>query len=127
MTLLRILILKHASGSIRCVTYGRVPQTNMCAMKGSGKQILDRILDNLSTKICSEEEIPAATKQLQAGLLLHGSTADNYFEFAARLAWGSSFYEAVFGGGLARQGIVTKVGGIFISDVFECMREKPDM
>lgn len=54
------------------------------ARKGSGKQILMKILEEISTSDVSVEE---ATRKLRCGLLLHGSTSLDDFSNAKRLSW----------------------------------------
>jgi hypothetical protein len=58
-------------------------------MKGSGKQVLLRILTELSTRITPEGDLPRATQRLRAGLLLHGSTADDSYERSSQIVWAS--------------------------------------
>ena len=91
-------------------------------MKGSGKQVLLRILYELSTHALPEPSLPDASGRLRAGLLLHGSTAEESFEHAARLKWCSESDED----GVRRQGAGTS-GGVFVSDVYEDMIEMPGL
>lgn len=92
-------------------------------MRGSGKQVLGNILKNLSTKLLNEDELSDATHKLQAGLLVHGSTAFESFEKVSRLIWGSSTDD----GEVWRQGIATRNGNYFISDIFESILATPDL
>lgn len=103
--------------------------------QGSGKQVLNRILAELSTKITPEEGLGEATDRLRAGLLMHGSTADQTFEDVSRLSWVSSHgvvrYRCESDGddelGVVRQGIAVGGGTVFISDLFEAMMESPQL
>ncbi len=76
-------------------------------MKGSGKQILGRILAALSTKTTNDKDLSIATQRLRAGLLAHGSTADENYEMAGRLVWSNSKDDE---GKVWRQGIALHNG-----------------
>ncbi len=91
---------------------------------GSGKQILSKILADLSTTMTPPEALPEATRRLRAGLLLHGSTASESFDHAGRLAWRSGIdgHSRVW-----RQGIATAETTCFLTDLFESMREMPGL
>ena len=91
---------------------------------GSGKQILGRILAELSTKITDDNDMGNATQRLRTGLLVHGSTAEESYEMASRLAWSSSKDKL---GSVWRQGIALSHGNYFISDIFEKMTELPEL
>lgn len=52
--------------------------------KGSGKQILLRILEHIST---NDIDTATGTEQLRSGLLLHGSTSPESFNNASKLGW----------------------------------------
>ncbi len=91
-------------------------------MSGSGKQVLLRILQELSTQQLNDDGLKSATDRLRAGLLLHGSTADETFEDVSRLHWASDRAE----GEVWRQGIAT-TGGVFVADVLETMFEMPQL
>ncbi len=91
-------------------------------MKGSGKQVLLQILYDLSTHAQAEGQLETASRRLRAGLLLHGSTADESYESAARLRWATELDE--FGDLL--QGVATQ-SGVFVSDLLEAMFEMPGL
>ena len=82
---------------------------------GSGKEILNKIISVLSTIKFEEDELDSATRKIRAGLLLHGSTSEENFDLVSRLVWGSSKEN----GEVCRQGLATKNGNYFISDIFE--------
>ena len=92
--------------------------------RGSGKQVMLRILAALSTQAVPEGALAAATKRLRAGLLLHGSTSDDSYANARRLAWVA---DRDAEGAVGRQGIGTATGGVLLSDVFETMIEAPGL
>jgi hypothetical protein len=92
--------------------------------KGSGKQVLNHILNELSTRLTPESKLSEATDRLRAGLLLHGSTSDETYESVGRLAWASSKDDD---GDINRQGIVIANGNVFISDLFESIIEVPEL
>ncbi|WP_041598735.1 hypothetical protein [Hahella chejuensis] len=83
--------------------------------KGSGKQILLKILYELSTKLIDKEELPAATDRIRAGLLLHGSTSETNFDLVSKLHWSSSEKD----GEVVRQGLAALNGNVFVSDILE--------
>lgn len=56
---------------------------------GSGKQILNRIMDELSTRVIENSNLFEATKMLWTGLLYHCSTASETFKLVSLLKWGS--------------------------------------
>jgi hypothetical protein len=89
--------------------------------KGSGKQVLNKILYDLSTKLINNKELSLATQKLRAGLLLHGSTSEENLELVSKLVWSSSHEDDT--GEVWRQGIATKNGNIFVSDLFETIIE----
>ncbi|RZA00493.1 MAG: hypothetical protein EOO68_11230 [Moraxellaceae bacterium] len=93
-------------------------------MNGSGKQILLKILTQLSTQLTAESELENATSKMRAGLLLHGSTSDENYRCVNNLQWSSSYDEdqAVW-----RQGIATVDGQIFIADLVESLMDLPNM
>jgi hypothetical protein len=70
-------------------------------MKGSGKQVLLEIVRGLSTRKLLDDQLADATQQVRAGLLLHGSTAEESFEHMSHLGWVSREDEW----GRKRQGI----------------------
>lgn len=85
-------------------------------MKGSGKQVLLQILSELSTKVTAEHDLAQATRRLRAGLLLHGSTADESFESASRVSWASKRDED---GVLGQQGIAIGEARVLLVDLFD--------
>ena len=85
-------------------------------MKGSGKQVLLQILSKLSTKVTAEHDLAKATRRLRAGLLLHGSTADESFESASRVCWASRYDED---GVLGQQGIAVGEARVPLVDLFD--------
>ena len=87
--------------------------------KGSGRQVLNIILSELSSRVVKKNELNDATRRLKTGLLVRGSTSEENHELISKLAWG----ESVKDGRLWRQGIVTEKGNIFILDLFESMVE----
>ena len=89
---------------------------------GSGKQILNRILDQLSTGIVLDEEASKATDMLRAGLLYHCSTSDEVCAAVSLLKWGSKFDDE---GDLIVQGIKTKDSDLLISDLIEELADDP--
>lgn len=92
--------------------------------KGSGKQVLNCILNELSTRLTPEDKLSEASDRLRAGLLLHGSTSDDAYEAVSRLAWASSQADD---GDINRQGIAVANGNVFISDLFESIIEVPHL
>ncbi len=92
-------------------------------MKGSGKEILLSILGDLSTKQLKREELPDATSRLRAGLLLHGSTAEESFESASRVIWASEENND----GVQRQGIALANGMTFITDLYDRVFTHPEL
>lgn len=92
-------------------------------MSGSGKQILNRILADLSTRFIESGELQSATKKLRAGLLLHGSTSDENFALVNHLVWASSSDED----GVCRQGMAVDEGSVFVSDMFESIVDLPGL
>ncbi len=86
-------------------------------INGSGKQILNRILARLSTRMTPESELESATDAIRAGLLFHGSSADETAEVVSRFAWKSSIDER--DGSVWRQGIAFSKNGkeLFLSDI----------
>lgn len=91
---------------------------------GSGKQVLNLILLELSTRLLrTRKQLAQATEKLRAGLLLHGSTADQTVNDVGRLVWASSQDE---NGNIWRQGIAT-TKGLFISDVVERLLDAPEI
>lgn len=93
-------------------------------MRGSGKQILLKILNALSTRSTPEAERSAATQALRAGLLLHGSTADENLAAVSRLEWASA-RDAEHT--LWRQGIATVGGQVFLADIAESLADAPGL
>ncbi|EDN71945.1 hypothetical protein BGS_1354 [Beggiatoa sp. SS] len=89
--------------------------------RGSGKQVVNKILYALSTKLINNKELSLATQKLRAGLLLHGSTSEENFELVSKLVWSSSHHDDT--GKVWRQGIALKNGNIFVSDIFETIIE----
>ena len=92
-------------------------------MKGSGKQVLSKILSDLSTTLLSDDELPQATRKLMAGMLVHGSTSADSYDLVSKMGWSSSTRD----GEVWRQGVATKEGNVFISDLFESMIELPSV
>jgi len=92
-------------------------------MNGSGKQILLRILRDLSGKKIPEEFLEDSTDRIRAGLLLHGSTSEENFEKAKTIRWANSLSD----GALERQGLAAQNGKVFLSDFFERMLEMPEL
>ena len=91
-------------------------------MKGSGKQVLLEIIGRLSTSKLEDHELPGATDQTRAGLLLHGSTAEESFEHMANLQWGSAEDDW----GRKRQGIASK-SGVLLTEFLDAIRESPGL
>jgi hypothetical protein len=85
-------------------------------MKGSGKQVLLQVLSELSTRVTAEHELAQATRRLRAGLLVHGSTADESFECASQVAWASGYDED---GVLEQQGIAIGKDRVLLVDLFD--------
>ena len=71
-----------------------------------------------------DAQLPEATDKLRAGLLLHGSTSDDNYQAVTQLHWASSLDEA---GEVWRQGIATKEGDVFLSDMVEHLMEMPGL
>lgn len=94
------------------------------AKVGSGKQVLSLILADLSTTVTAESELSLATDRLRAGLLLHGSTADETYEIVSRLTWASSLDDE---GDVTAQGIAIGNGAVLISDFFEEIMDIPKL
>jgi hypothetical protein len=93
-------------------------------MNGSGKQILLKILSELSTRVLSNEDLEGATRRVRTGLLLHGSTAEESFEHASRIAWTSDRDQA---GHIDRQGMALENGEVFIADLYETAFSMPGL
>lgn len=93
-------------------------------MNGSGKQILLKILTQLSTQLTAESELENATRKIRAGLLLHGSTSDENYQCVKNLQWSSSYDEDQV---VWRQGIATSDGQIFIADIVESLMDVPNL
>lgn len=55
--------------------------------RGSGKQILLRILEDLSTKFITDDDKGLANDQLKAGLLLRSGTSPSSHEAVELLQW----------------------------------------
>ena len=91
-------------------------------MNGSGKEVLLHILSELSTQMRAQDAMPEATRRLRAGLLVHGSTAEESVGHARQLVWGSDETD----GEVVRQGIATK-SGVFLSDILESILEMPGL
>ena len=81
----------------------------------SGKQVLLSLLNDCSQRLVEGGGVAEVTDRLRAGLLLHGSTADEMWFHAERMAWISESEE----GEMVRQGIGLKEKNIFLSDLFE--------
>ena len=81
----------------------------------SGKQILLSLLQDCSQRLVEGEELEEVTDRLKAGLLLHGSTPDEMWFHAERVAWISKIED----GEITKQGLGLKDKGIFLSDLFE--------
>ena len=77
----------------------------------SGKQILLSLLQQYSQRPLDVEEAREATERLRAGLLLHGSTADESWGRAERIAWVGR-PDGVQGLGLERENLL-------LADLFE--------
>jgi hypothetical protein len=92
-------------------------------MTASGKQVLLRVLRDLSSKHLPKEEEEGATKRLRAALLMHGSTSDENFHMVNRLSWGTIGAEA----GSIRQGVATHSGKVLIADLYERMLQMPGL
>jgi len=93
-------------------------------MKGSGKQILLKILSDLSTRVISDAGLDEATCRVRAGLLLHGSTAEESYEKASRIVWATARDRL---GELNRQGMALASGPVFISDLCETVFSMPGL
>ena len=93
-------------------------------MNGSGKEVLLRILSELSTRLTSAEDLPSATRKLRGGLLVHGSTSEDSMANASRIVWASDCDES---GAVKRQGIALGNGQIFVSDLYEAVFEMPGL
>lgn len=87
-------------------------------MRGSGKQVLLRILTELSTRITPEVDMQRATQRLRAGLLLHGSTADESYEHSSQIAWTSRRDSE---GNLELQGIAVGDGSVFLTELYDAV------
>jgi hypothetical protein len=92
--------------------------------RGSGKQILLRILEDLSTKLISDDDKSLANDQLKAGLLLRSGTSPSSHEAVELLQWGNSTDE---NGRIWRQGISTLQGNVFLSDILEDIVDNEDV
>jgi hypothetical protein len=90
-------------------------------MKGSGKQILLRVLRELSSKKIPNEDLCSASERVRAALLLHGSSSKENFEKAISLKWSVDPLE----GDVERQGLAAQDERVFLSDFFERMLEMP--
>ncbi len=91
---------------------------------GSGKQILNRIIDHLSTRFIPEDELSKSTDMLRTGFLYHCSTSDEAYEAASNLKWGSHYNEDFE---TTRQGITTERSNVLISEVFEFILDDDDL
>lgn len=94
--------------------------------KGSGKQVLNKILYRLSTRITSDDNLENASEELRTGLLLLGTATEEHFELMDRIKWASSFYEKDNKNDpdeLSKQGIATVEGDVFISDIAETIMD----
>lgn len=87
-------------------------------MKGSGKQVLLRILEELSTRVTPEADMDRATQRLRAGLLLHGSTADESYERSSEVAWAS---QRDSDGALLQQGMAVGDNKIFLTQLYDAV------
>ncbi|WP_431689193.1 hypothetical protein [Hahella sp. NBU794] len=83
--------------------------------KGSGKQVFNCIIKELSTRLTPNEELPRATDRIRAGMLLHGSTSDESLNLVSKLHWASTEKE----GEVIRQGIATINGNVFVADLLD--------
>jgi hypothetical protein len=90
---------------------------------GSGKQVLLRIISDLSTRRVSVDDLSEANELLRTGLLLHGSTSDESYKHASHLVWGGDADDRPD----ARQGIASKRGNLLIADLFEKIVEMPGL
>lgn len=93
-------------------------------MKGSGKQVLLKILSDLSTQCLPETALARATQTLRAGLLLHGSTSDDNFAAVGAVQWAS---DADADGKPWRQGIATTDETVFLADIVESLEDVPGL
>ena len=91
-------------------------------MNGSGKQVLNKILENLSTKLVQSTELSEATGLLRTGLLYRGSTSGDKVEKASLIKWGSDTDD----GQVWRQGVST-LSNIFVADIFEEIWDLPEV
>ncbi len=93
-------------------------------MSGSGKQMLLKILAQLSTSLTAPADLPDATRKLRAGLLLHGSTAEENYQAVKNVHWASSLDGE---NNVWRQGIATVEGDVFLADIVESLADAPGL
>lgn len=91
-------------------------------MKGSGKQVLLEIIRRLSTRQLGNDELLDATRQVRAGLLLHGSTTEEMLEQIAQIRWGSIDDDW----GRKQQGIASN-SGVLLTQFVDALRETPGL
>jgi hypothetical protein len=92
-------------------------------MKGSGNQILTAVLKDLATRRIPKAELRAATDNVRAALLWHGSSSEDNFRRAQALQWASSYERRR----LVRQGLAVQKGQVHLLDLFERMLEMPGL
>ena len=80
----------------------------------SGKQILLRLLSELSQGATPSPTSPEIADKLRAAFLLHGSTASESWPAVEHIQWSAEPDEL---GGQVRRGVT--YDGIFLSDLFE--------
>ncbi|MES2825652.1 MAG: hypothetical protein V4732_18775 [Pseudomonadota bacterium] len=89
----------------------------------SGKQILNNILSELTTRITTDSNMDSATDKIRSGLLYHGSTSDENVDLISAVRWGSQVED----GRLIKQGITSGDGKVFLADFIETLFEAPDL
>lgn len=93
-------------------------------MSGSGKQLLVSVLQELSTSKTETQDLPEATAKIRAGLLLHGSTAEEHCELVQKLAW---IEKEDADGDVSIQGIGVKSSGVLLSEVMDTILATPSL
>ena len=84
-------------------------------MNFSGKEYLLKVLAQLSTQTTADNQLPNATDNLRAGLMLHGSTSDDAMVHYLNTAWCS---EQDTTGKVVAQGVGLQSSGRRIADLF---------
>lgn len=93
-------------------------------MKGSGKQVLLGVIRRLSkVYMRTSEELEAATDQIRAALLIHGSSSSDYHGYANTLNWASS----PDSGDTRTQGLVVGGQKLPVSELLESIFECPGL